>query len=169
MIILGIDPGTSTAYVVIDSFTGEVLHAETIKREKEENAGDERTLVSKWGFICARRAMELAFKYKVERVGVEIFVPPSAHYGGKLQLIHPSNAILPSTVVGAVTTALKLHRIPFALIQPKGNGSRGNYPPALTGRRPKDLNGSSCGTRQHERSAYDVARGARFEEVQEWE
>lgn len=155
MRILGIDPGTSTAFVVIEG--DKVLHAQTIKRLDKAPL-----LVGKWAKECATLAKKLAKHYQVDIVGIEAFVPPSPYYGNKIQFLNPADTVCPSVVYGAVLGAL-FSDYPVYIVAPKHNGSlRAEfYPKCLKGRRPKDLPGSSQGTRQHEKSAFDVARKAK--------
>lgn len=145
MRILGIDPGTSTGFVVLDTT---ILYAGTIKKDAQPDPD--------WAKTCSDHALRLVEEFSPDRVGLELFVPPHVYYQGKKQLIHPATIVTPAIVFGGVFCALETHGIHTYIVYPKHNGSGANYPKELQGRKPKGL-GPSTGTRQHERSAYDIA------------
>ncbi len=89
-------------------------------------------------------------------IGIEDVTSPNAYMGGKMQLLNPKNTIKLAIVVGTLA-----QRFPKAvMIRPAKNGSQeqSSYPTSLLGRRPVELLGSNnARTRDHERSAYDIA------------
>ena len=156
--IAGIDPGArNTGFVILQ---GEVvLYAETIHRPDEMEQYDYAD------YVCdeiGRIISEVDFfdGYEV-RFGIEGISDPKGFHNGKRAAINPRDIIRASAVFGAIRRDLKLKGLPYVIIEPKGNGSNhiSQYPPSLTGTRPADLPGSGnkSGTRNHERSAFDVA------------
>jgi hypothetical protein len=149
---LGIDPGARyTGVVVRDG--DELLSASTIVRPPEIPA------VS-WALLVPRiieREVVAAFP-SIVAVGIEGISDPKGWQGGKKSPINPKDIIRAGMVLGAC--AERFHgRYPLVIVPPKKNGSGGFYPAALTGRRPASLHGAAngAGTRDHERSAWDIA------------
>lgn len=95
-------------------------------------------------------------------IGIEGISSPKGYQNGKLAPINPKDIIKAGMVLGAL--ALFFEPVGAVIVPPKKNGSTGEYPACLNGRRPKDLAGSSigAGTRNHEKSAYDVAGKVAF-------
>ena len=114
-----------------------------------------------WALIVPRiieRDILAPFLPGVTAVGIEGIADPKGWQGGKKSPINPKDIIKAGIVLGA--TALHFHqRFPLVIVPPKKNGSGLNYPAALNGRRPASLHGSAtgAGTRNHERSAWDIA------------
>lgn len=154
--VLGVDPGASYTGVCLRD--GDVpLFAETIVRPKDMNPMD-------WAKHVTDRVREILFMEcpANTQVAIEGVTEPKGFKNGQRASLNPKWIVFTAVVAGAVAGAF-----PDApVIPPGGNGSQHvtNYPPALVGRRPKDLPGrnTSPGTRDHEQSAYDVAgKGAK--------
>lgn len=158
MIVIGIDPGAVYTGVSVRNLAeGTILLSSTYVRPKDK----EKEIVS-W-------AVELALKIRSEvveafpeaKIGIEGISDPKGYSNGKKSPINPKYIIKAGIVLGALAMAF-----PEAVIVPPGhNGSsRTGYPDVLNGRRPKDLPGNAkgAGTRNHEKSAYDVAGDVPF-------
>lgn len=150
-IIIGIDPGATNVGICVRQ-GDTVLFSSTYARP------DVIPQVA-WATLAVKKfEEEVLSQFKEEEIiiGIEDVTSPSAYMGGKLQLLNPSNTIKLAVVVGAFA-----QRFPQAvIIRPGKNGSQpaDTYPAELNGRRPVTLQGSNnSGTRNHERSAYDVA------------
>lgn len=147
-IFVGIDPGPKYTGVVVRQ-GDEVLYASTFVRPKE-------MLPITWAVTVTNRVLiDVIANYPDAKVGIEGVTVPNAYNGGKLAMINPKSTIHLGIVVGAFAMAL-----PNAVIvRPGKNGSQEIYPECLSGRRPKELAGTNAGagTRNHEKSAYDVA------------
>lgn len=148
MITIGIDPGAKYVGVVVRD-NNDVLLASTYVRPKDMNP-------LMWASYVSHRVIdEIISQYPDVPVGVEGVTVPNAYNQGKLSLNSPKWVIWLAMVAGSFVAL-----IPNAVvIRPGKNGSLGPYPKELNGRRPKDLLGDSngAGTRNHEKSAYDVA------------
>lgn len=154
--VMGIDPGARfVAVTVLDidetTNTEKIVYSGTFKRPEE-------MLPVTWATVVTRYVVEVKERYPNIKVGIENVAPPQSHFQGKKNLMNPKYLIHLAIVVGALANA-----IPNAvMVRPGKNGSRDNdsYPPEIVGRRPKDLDGpkgKAAGTRNHERSSYDVA------------
>lgn len=98
---------------------------------------------------------EVIAEHPETHVGIEGISAPKGFAGGKKAPINPKYIINAGIVLGALA-----YGFPDAVIIKSGrNGSQDWYPEELEGRRPKTLPGTGvgAGTRNHERSAYDVA------------
>lgn len=156
MIVIGIDPGARyTGVSVRDLSEDTILLSSTYVKPVD-------TEIVSW-------AIELAGIIKTDvigafpdaRIGIEGISDPKGYSNGKKSPINPKHIIRAGIVLGALAMMF-----PDAVIVPPGhNGSsRTGYPDVLNGRRPKDLPGSAkgAGTRNHEKSAYDVAGDVPF-------
>lgn len=147
MQVIGIDPGAKyTAVSVRDG--DEVLHSSTYVRP------DDMEPIT-WAITAVEHIKrDIIPLYPNAPIGIEGVTPPGAHLNGKLNLMNPKHLIRLSFVVGALA-----HAFPHAVIvKAKKNGKGEWYPESLSGRRPKTLAGlGGAGTRNHERSAFDVA------------
>lgn len=147
---LGIDPGAkNVGMVVIENskdgnrvlYSGTIVNASVLDKDFADKA--------------CEKIEEIIKRYKPNAVGIESVAVPRTHIRGKKQLISPASVISLAFNAGAIYNQCK--GLNVYMIPPKGNGSGSDYPECLTGRRPKNLSGESHGTRQHEKSAYDVA------------
>lgn len=144
---IGIDPGpTYTAVSVIED---EVLILSTTYKRP---AGDVPPVF--WATEVAHMIQkEIIERWPDADIGIEGVVTPQSHFQGKKNLINPKTVIHTALVVGALA-ALNPTAV---IVRPGKNGSQATYPEELTGTRPKTLEGKAVGTRNHERSAFDVA------------
>lgn len=150
--VLGVDPGAR--YVGIVLRDGDVvLLATTLVRDK--SLSDPIT----WARLVLQEVQAILFTAcpAGTRIGIEGVNAPSGFSGGKQHPLDPGPILFTGVVAGAVAGAfLDAHIVP-----PGNNGTQNmtHYPAALQGRRPTDLPGSDhgAGTREHTRSAYDVA------------
>lgn len=153
-IAIGIDPGARyTGVSVINRDTSEVILSSTYVRPKEMP-------IFTWGESVARQISEdVLSKYPEAIVGIEGVTTPNPYHGGKLNLMNPKNTIELAIAAGAIAMAAVLLSKTVVIVRPGKNGSQETYPKVLVGVRPKDLPGvnQKAGTRNHERSAYDVA------------
>jgi hypothetical protein len=150
-LILGIDPGAKFCGVSVRQ-GDKVLLSSTYARP-------EVIPQVMWAKLIPKKIEEEVFAHFPEQnllVGIEDVTSPSAFMGGKMQLLNPKNTIKLAIVVGTLA-----QRFPQAvMIRPSKNGSQeqSTYPEELVGRRPNTLLGSNnARTRDHERSAYDIA------------
>ena len=153
IIATGVDPGARyTGISVIDNNL-KVLLSTTLVRPLDID-------INTWVRIVVDEVDKIisAFSYVV--LGVEGTSDPKGFKAGKRAALNPKDIIKTGIIVGG----LLIHYRDAVVIKPGGNGSAPIefYPEVLTGRRPAELPGSNngAGTRNHERSAYDVARKA---------
>jgi len=145
---IGIDPGARYTGVSVRK-GDEVLLSSTYVRPQD-------MLPVTWAvYVVDAIRDEVISQFPEALIGIENVTIPNTHNGGKLNLMNPKPVIHLALVVGALATAFP----DAVIVRPGKNGSQEKYPAVLEGRRPKDLPGESngAGTRNHERSAYDVA------------
>lgn len=151
MIVIGIDPGARyTGVSVRDLSENKILLSSTYVKPEE-------TYIFSWANELAETIQrEVVEKFPEAKIGIEGISDPKGYSNGKKSPINPKHIIRAGIVAGALSM-----KFSDAVIVPPGrNGSsRTGYPDALNGRRPKDLPGTAkgAGTRNHEKSAYDVA------------
>jgi len=145
--IIGIDPGPR--YTAVSVITDDVVVLSTTFKRPDD------TPPVTWAVEVAQKINDtIISKWPDAAVGIEGVATPQAYNNGKKSLMNPKHLIHLGMVVGAISAL-----IPKAVIvRPGKNGSGTEYPEELTGRRPKELDGNAVGTRNHERSAYDVAK-----------
>jgi hypothetical protein len=150
--VLGVDPGYRYVGVVLRDGDA-VLYSTTLVRAAEfDDPAD-------WANEVVAELKVLMFTScpPGTRVGVEKVVAPKGFTKGKKAPIDPKPILFTGVVYGAVVNQWP----DAARVEPGGNGSQhlSHYPAELAGPRPKDLPGSGngAGTRDHEKSAYDVA------------
>jgi hypothetical protein len=155
LITIGIDPGARYTAVVVREYD-DVLLASTYVRPQDMAPVTWATNVVE---MIQRDIIPL---YPDAYIGIEGISSPKGYQNGKLAPINPKDIIKAGMVLG--TLALAFKPVGAVIVPPKKNGSTGEYPECLNGRRPKDLAGSSvgAGTRNHEKSAYDVAGKVMF-------
>jgi hypothetical protein len=151
MICIGIDPGARYTGVSVRNIAEDtILWSSTYVRPED-------TEMVEWArTVAVMIQKDVIDQFPGAYVGIENITAPRGYSNGKLSPINPKYLIFAGIVLGAIA----MH-IPDAFAVPPGkNGSsRAEYPAVLNGRRPKDLPGSAkgAGTRNHEKSAYDVA------------
>lgn len=156
MIVIGIDPGARyTGVSVRDLAENTILLSSTYVKPEE-------IPIVTWAIHVSNLiAEEVVGAYPEARIGIEGISDPKGYSNGKKSPINPKHIIRAGIVLGALAM-----RFPEAVIVPPGhNGtSRSGYPDVLNGRRPKTLPGNAkgAGTRNHEKSAYDVAGDVPF-------
>lgn len=149
LVTIGVDPGARNTAVSVRQGR-EVLYSATIRR-------DDKTIPTDW----ARESVDFVLENVIPlfpnyQLGVEDVVVPQSHMNGRKSMISPKNPIHLALVVGGFVLEFR----DAVVVRPGKNGSQplDFYPDSLRGRRPKDLPGiNNAGTRDHERSAYDVA------------
>jgi hypothetical protein len=155
MKVIGIDPGATYCGVVVRD-GAELILASTYVKPKDMNP-------MAWASYAANTVVnDVVSQYPDYKVGIEGVSVPNAYNNGKLSLNSPKWVIWLGMVAGAFAALLP----DAVIIRPGKNGSQpvDTYPKALSGRRPKDLLGSAigAGTRNHEKSAWDVAGEVEF-------
>jgi hypothetical protein len=156
MIVIGIDPGARyTGVSVRDLADNTILLSSTYVKPED-------TQIVSWAIELANTIKdEVLSAYPDAKIGIEGISDPKGYSNGKKSPINPKHIIRAGIVLGALAMMFQ-----EAVIVPPGhNGSsRTGYPDVLNGRRPKDLPGSAkgAGTRNHEKSAYDVAGDVPF-------
>lgn len=157
-VCLGIDPGARYTAVSLRDEKGTVYLSATYYR-------DDDTDEIEWMHVCVQAIEEILEQYEADIIAVEKTVDPKG-FGtqGKRDPLNPKDIVRTAIVVGGIAQRWK-HAIP---IRPRRNGSAPleEYPESIQGRRPADLPGHvdpRVKTRKHERSAYDVAGHAFFE------
>lgn len=159
MIVAGIDPGAKNVGFVVREYP-----ADTIV-ESSTFVCPEHMDTPEWArTVSALLKEHIEANYAGVKLGIEGVSDPKGFKGGQKQLLNPKYIIRAGIVYGAL-----LATFPDAVvIKPGGHGSKpaDAYPPELSGRRPKTLNGVSkgAGTRNHEKSAYDIAEQTFFSE-----
>lgn len=161
VIVVGIDPGARYVGFCIRDDQGKVFVSSTFRRP------DEMAEPYDWArqvIILIAQALD-GIKYHV--MGIEGTVDPKGFKYGKKDALNPKDIIRTAAVAGG----LAIQYLDAYIIRPRGNGDKPSdqYPEALVGRRPATLGGSNdpgVTTRNHERSAYDVAEHALFENLQ---
>lgn len=156
-IIIGIDPGpTHTGFCVID---GDVpLFAATITRPKD-------LIAEEFALLAQKQLLEWVNEIKQQhphaRIAIEGVVAPRSHMNNQKSFINPDYILRLGVIAG-----MCFGTFPDAIrVRPGHNGSghASQYPPELSGRRNFNiLPGSGTGVRDHEKSAYDVARKASY-------
>lgn len=150
--VLGLDPGARYTGVVLRDGDA-VLLATTLVRVLDD------TDPVAWMRLVVQEVRAILFTCcpPETRIGIEGVSAPKGFKNGERAPINPGPILFAGVVMGGLAMAWP----DATIIPPGGNGSQHitNYPPALVGRRPADLAGSSnaAGTRDHEQSAYDVA------------
>jgi len=150
-IVMGIDPGAKyTGVSVRNMITDEILWSSTYVKPAE-------TPMFIWGWELGELIEnDILSLFPTAKIGIEGIAAPRGFSNGKKSPINPKYVIFAAIVAGMLA-----QRFPDAVIVAPGhNGtSRSGYPDVLNGRRPKTLPGSAlgAGTRNHEKSAYDVA------------
>lgn len=156
MIVLGIDPGAKYTGISVQNTIDETLLLSGTFVKPDD------TPIFTWGEeLAVLIQQEILSLYPDAVIGIEGLSDPKGYQNGKKSPINPKHVIRTGIVAGILVGRLN----PAVVVPPKKNGnSRVGYPPELTGRRPKDLPGLSlgAGTRNHERSAYDVGREVPF-------
>lgn len=161
IIVVGIDPGARYVGFCVRDNEGVVFISSTFRRP------DEMPEPYDWArkvIILIAQALE-GIEYHV--MGIEGTVDPKGFKYGKKDALNPKDIIRTAAVAGG----LAIQYLDAYIIRPRGNGDKPSdqYPEALVGRRPASLGGSNdpgVTTRNHERSAYDVAEHALFENLQ---
>lgn len=149
-VVIGIDPGATNTGVSVRN-GDKVLLSSTYVKPKD-------MAPITWAVEVAQRVQEEVINlYPDALIGIEGVTVPNAYNQGKLALNSPKYIIWTALVVGAIA----VNNPNAVIVRPGKNGSQdlSSYPAELIGRRPKDLAGVSVGsgTRNHEKSAYDVA------------
>lgn len=148
---IGVDPGARyTGVVVRDGDV--VLYSSTIVCPKDIDDSLE------FGRLVAKTLRKLVDEhFPGLPMGVEGVSAPKGYNRGAKSPINPKYIMFAAAVAGCVANEFEEAYI----IAPGGNGTQhiSQYPEALIGRRPKDLPGAvkGVGTRDHEKSAFDVA------------
>lgn len=159
---LAIDPGSRyTGISFIDGY-GKVLHSTTLVRPKENPEGmTESEAVFHWLNILVDKIKIMQTTFNPSMMAIESVVEPKGHKGGVKAALNPKDIMYTGVIAGGLSVAFTGQSV---FIKPGGNGSYPDsyYPSELIGRRDKVLPGNSnnAGTRNHEKSAYDVARQA---------
>lgn len=155
--ILGVDPGARYTGVVVRDGDVPLYSATLVRPDDMSQTG--------WARHCVKEIRKVvdAFQNRILPVAVEGVRAPKGFVKGRRAPLDPKDIMFAAVVLGAVIATWE----DAVIVPPGGNGSQHitQYPPALVGRRPKDLAGSTngAGTRDHEQSAYDVAgKGAKL-------
>ena len=153
IIAAGVDPGARyTGISVIDN-NGNILLSSTLVRPLEVD-------INTWARAVVDEVDTIISVFPYVVLGVEGTSDPKGFKGGKRAAINPKDIIKTGIIVGGLILTYR----DAVIIKPGGNGSAPIefYPASLINRRPAELPGSNNGaaTRNHERSAYDVARKA---------
>jgi hypothetical protein len=153
IVAAGVDPGARyTGISVIDNNL-KVLLSSTLVRPLDVD-------INTWARFVVDEVDKIISVFPYVVLGVEGTSDPKGFKGGRRAAINPKDIIKTGIIVGGLILTYR----DAVIIKPGGNGSAPIefYPQVLTGRRPAELPGSNndAGTRNHERSAYDVARKA---------
>jgi hypothetical protein len=153
IVAAGVDPGARyTGISVIDN-NNNVLLSTTLVRPLDVD-------INTWARFVVDEVDKIISGFPYAVLGVEGTSDPKGFKGGKRAAINPKDIIKTGIIVGGLILTYR----DAVIIKPGGNGSAPIefYPDVLKNRRPTELPGSNngAGTRNHERSAYDVARKA---------
>lgn len=148
MITIGIDPGAKYTGVSVRMNDTVLLSSTYVKPEDKPQIA--------WAVELTQKIEdEVVSLFPEARIGIEGISDPKGFQGGKRAPINPKHIIKAAIVLGALA-----QKFPQAVIVKSGkNGNQDWYPEELVGRRPASLKGSAvgAGTRNHERSAFDIA------------
>lgn len=153
IVATGVDPGARyTGISVIDNNL-KVLLSTTLVRPLDVD-------INTWARFVVDEVDRIISPFPYVVLGVEGTSDPKGFKGGRRAAINPKDIIKTGIIVGGLILTYR----DAVIIKPGGNGSAPIefYPDVLVSRRPAELPGSNngAGTRNHERSAYDVARKA---------
>lgn len=154
----GIDPGARYTGLSIRDDRGHVYFSSTYYR-------DDATDKYEWIDENIDFIQGIFDQFELDVLSVEGVEDPRGHNRGMKSPLNPRDIIRTGMVVGGIITH---YRGKITIVRPRKNGSQveeGFYPECLNGRRPKDLPGfkdTRAKTRNHEKSAYDVAGQALF-------
>lgn len=153
IVAAGVDPGARyTGISVIDN-NQNVLLSTTLVRPLDVD-------INTWARLVVDEVDKIISPFPYVVLGVEGTSDPKGFKGGRRAAINPKDIIKTGIIVGGLILTYR----DAVIIKPGGNGSAPIefYPDVLLNRRPAELPGSNngAGTRNHERSAYDVARKA---------
>jgi hypothetical protein len=148
-VTIGIDPGANNLGVVVRSGDDVLIASTYVKPEDMPPVT--------WAVTVTNKIEEEIVRlYPEAPIGIEGVTVPNAYNMGRKNLMSPKFIIWTALVVGALSS-----KYPQAvIIRPGKNGSQdlASYPESLKGRRPKELRGiTEAKTRNHEKSAYDIA------------
>lgn len=156
MMILGIDPGRTTAMVVRDGDRIVAAHTRTLDLDGHLERSIDETVLDATSLIDA---------HPIAGVAVEGAVAPTAWHAGKIKITDPAPIIATAHLVGALVGCLAATIVP-----PAGHGLKvpantpakiarqileDLYPPELIG--PRETTGRSKSDNQHRRAAWDIA------------
>lgn len=148
---IGIDPGgRHTAICVVDN--DRIVSSSCYRRDDDDSS-------TQWALKCANMVLKHKEKFPQAVISVEgINDPKGFSTKGKKSPLNPKDIIRTGIVLGAIVQSVP----DMEVIAPDLHGDLdiSFYPPELSGRRPKDLDGDyeNVTTRRHEKSAYDVAK-----------
>ena len=163
--ILGIDPGVTTAYVVRD-------RDDLIDRALVEDLDLTGRNVERAVDAVLSQALELVDRHRPRIVAVEAAVAPTAYNRGKIRIIDPAPIIGTAHLVGALIGIGALTVPPDGFGDPVPDGTppavarrilEASYPADLIGAR--ETTGRGKGPAQHLRAAWDVAGAAHLSAV----
>lgn len=149
MITIGIDPGMRYTGVSVRDGDKLLLSSTYVRPEDMPPVA--------WAeMVTGLIVEEVTNRYPEAKIGIEGITVPNVYHQGRKNMINPKTVIYSAVIVGSLA-----REFPDAVvIRPGKNGSQplDTYPAELKGRRPKDLPGrGSAGTRNHEKSAWDIA------------
>lgn len=152
-VAMGVDPGARYTAISIRDDRGKVYLSSTFRRPDELDA-------YQWVAVCVDIVRYHKDNFAVDGLGVETVVKPRGFSGGKNASLDPGHIINTAIIVGAILNEFKDEGV--VMVRPRNNGSQSSesYPQEIQGRRPASLPGyrsPEVATRNHERSAYDVA------------
>ena len=160
MIVLGIDPGASTAMVVRDRNLLLAQQVLDLDLDARLPWSIDTTLLAATGLIGTHRP---------DLVAVEGAIAPTAWHNGKIRMIDPAPIIGTAHLVGALVGCCAATIVPPArhgMKIPAGTPPRAAramleslYPPGLIG--PRETTGRSKTPMQHLRAAWDIADAGR--------
>jgi len=152
MLVIGIDPGAKYTGVSVRNIAEDTILLSSTYVKPDE------TEIFTWATEVAQLiAEEVVSQFPDAKIGIEGISDPKGYKNGKLSPLNPKWVIRLGIVAGAIANEF---RDVAVIIPPGKNGSsQAGYPDVLNGRRPASLPGKSkgAGTRNHEKSAYDVA------------
>lgn len=156
-IAIGIDPGARYTGVCIVDEKDTIHFLTTLYREDDEEQVE-------WAYRNVDWISQITDVMEFDVIAIENTTDPLGFDNGKKQPLNPKHIIRTAIVVGVL--AMKYRDKNCVMIRPRKNGNKGPYQAVLNGTRSKALSwhiDKRVSVRDHERSAYDVAKTGFFE------
>ncbi len=156
-VAIGIDPGARYTGICIVDEHDTIYFLTTLYREDDDEQVE-------WAYRCVDWISQITDVIEFDVIAIENTTDPLGFDNGKKQPLDPKHIIRTAIVVGAL--ALHYRNKQCVMIRPRKNGNKGPYQDVLNGTRNKAITwhiDKRVKVRNHEKSAYDVAKTGFFE------